>query len=153
MKNLFIIGLTAVLAAVVSFTVACHGNGKENEDGLRVTQTGNGEEEMNQIKQDYFNQLVKPINVDALFEDLEIEKEYGLFEGYIVVRFNSVFNYPALYIPIEINGVEVNWEFANRIIAWKDGQVFTLISAQENNILSQKSLREIALIDNLLYRR
>jgi len=45
MKNLFIIGLTAILAAVVSFTVACQSNGKENEDGSRVTQTGNGEEE------------------------------------------------------------------------------------------------------------
>jgi len=101
-----------------------------------------------QIKQDYFNQLIQPLDPSVQFEALEIEHEYGVFDGYIVVRFNSVIVYPAMIIPIEIGGVVLDWVLANRIIAWKDGQVFTLISAQENNILTQESLRAIALIHN-----
>ena len=104
-----------------------------------------------QIKQDYFNQLIKPHDASVQFESLEIEKEYGEFEGYIVVRFYPVIIRPARFTPIEIGGVITDWAFADRIIAWKEGQVFTLVIAQENNLLSQESLREIVLMGHIFY--
>ena len=104
------------------------------------------ENDINRIKQDYFNQLIKPLDASVPFESLEIEKEYGVFDGYIVIRFYPVLMYPAVFIPVEIGGVVIDLRIAERIIAWKDGQAFTLISAQENNILSPESLREIALV-------
>jgi len=45
MKKSLILGLTILLLTGL-FTVACQSNGKENEDGSRVTQTGNGDEEV-----------------------------------------------------------------------------------------------------------
>jgi len=45
MKKSLILWLTIMLLTGL-FTVACQSNGKENEDGSRVTQTGNGDEEV-----------------------------------------------------------------------------------------------------------
>jgi hypothetical protein len=103
------------------------------------------------ITRDYYNQMIKPNYPDISLEKLKIEKEYGVFEGHVVVRFNPVLLVGGLIVPIDIGGVVIDWAFAYRIIAWKDGHVFTLITAQENNLLSQASLREIALIDNTLF--
>ncbi|MDR2586477.1 MAG: hypothetical protein LBC84_09755 [Prevotellaceae bacterium] len=105
----------------------------------------------NRIIQDYFNQMVNPPIADVSLEELEIEKEYGVFDKHVVVRFNPVLARlrPAVEIPIEIAGVMTEWSFADRIVAWKDGRVFTLITAQENNILSQASLQKILLMNHI----
>jgi hypothetical protein len=100
------------------------------------------------IIQDYFNQVIKPISVYASLEDFEIRKEYGVFDEHIVVGFNRYFVSPGMQA-VEIGGVVICLELASfMIVVWKGGQVHTLISAQENNILSQASLREIALMDH-----
>ena len=147
--------LCAVFVSIIGMLVffgcgAGNGNGGNDPNAARK---GSGEEKdiMNRVKQDYFNQLIKPLDANVPFEALEIEKEHGVFDGYIVIRFNTVIAYPSSFTPIEIGGVVLDWDFANRIIAWKDGQVFTLISAQEDNILSQENLREIALEHELIF--
>jgi len=99
------------------------------------------------ITQDYFDQLIEPKEAYVYLEELRIEKEYGVFEGHIVVRFNPFFSFPdGEGMPIDIGGVAVPYGRARVTIAWKACQVFTLITAQEKNLLSQKSLREIAII-------
>jgi hypothetical protein len=133
-------------------TMGCDTVGS-SENALRIDEDGPGQLESldaelrSRITQDYFNQVITP-NYGATLEDLEVKKKYGVFDGHVVVGFNRVFVTPGMRF-VEIGGVEICWELASfTIIAWKDGQVYTLISAQENNILSQASLREIALADH-----
>jgi hypothetical protein len=139
--------LLCTLAVVLAFTVpSCDGGvspvNKSEDSSFKLDA-----ELRNRIIQDYFNQVVKPISIYASLEDFEIKKEYGVFDGHVVVGFNRYFVTPGMR-EVEIGGVMFCVEIASfMIVVWKDGWVHTLISAQENNILSQASLREIALTD------
>jgi hypothetical protein len=98
------------------------------------------------ITRDFYNQVIKPNYPEYGLRRLKIEKEYGVFDGYVVVRFNFAGHFPTVMLPIDIGGVMIDISLTKRIIAWKNGQMFSLFSAQENNILSQASLQEIALM-------
>ncbi|MCL2756298.1 MAG: hypothetical protein FWE45_04590 [Firmicutes bacterium] len=136
--RLIVLALMLVVTTIV--LVACgSGNGNGLDSELR-----------NRITQDYFYQLIKPIDDSVNINDLKIEREYGVFEEHIVVKFNSVISFPGGIVPIYIGGVTIDWAFANRIVVWRDGSVFTLVYAEENNLLSQPNLKAIASIDNTL---
>ena len=101
------------------------------------------------IRQDYFNQFVMPYDNSIELSLIQIERVYGTFSEFIVVRFYPVFGVPGVIRPIEIGGVWFDYNFASRIIAWKDGQMYTIIDAFENSSLSKTDIQNIASIDNL----
>lgn len=138
MKKLKVIALLSLVVITSIMMVGC----KNNDKLSSATET--------QIRQDYLDQLIKPIDATITFDDVVIEKEYGKYDGYIVVRFVNVISYPGGIVPIEIGGIQIDYNFASRIVVWKDGDICTIISAQESNILTQASLQAIARIDNTL---
>ncbi|MCL2410602.1 MAG: hypothetical protein FWC97_03060 [Treponema sp.] len=134
-------GATATLTALLCAMIFIGCGGVKMGNGEMLTASA-----MEQLKRDYLEQIIKPLDLSISLENLEIERVYGVFDEHVVVRFNTVIGFPSVVTPIEIGGVMIDWNFAFRIIAWKDSQVFTLISAQEKNILSQENLREIVLL-------
>ena len=139
MKRVKLIAILALVILSSTMLVACGGNG----DKICLIS-----ELRTQIKQDYFNQFVVPFDNSIALSDIEIEKEYGTFSGFVVVRFNPVLGVPGLIVPIKIAGVEFDYSFASRIIAWKDGQMYTIIVAHENGSLLNSDIQNIAKIDN-----
>jgi len=95
-----------------------------------------------ELRRDYFNQFVKPIDNDAKLEDVQILKYCGNFDGVVVVRFDR----PAYGVitTIQVGGVDFIFNNSNVAIVWHDGNFFELQEAYENGLLSIANLTYVA---------
>ncbi|MCL2771597.1 MAG: hypothetical protein FWD89_04785, partial [Firmicutes bacterium] len=77
------------------------------------------------------------------FDFFPILYNYGKFNGFIVFRTIGVGGLDSWF---EIGGSWFNSFEAQRIIAWRDSEVFLIVEAFENGILTEVDLKEIAYI-------
>ena len=105
---------------------------------------------LNEIKKDYFTQVIAPTG-PIEFCAISIEKVLGMFDGFIVIRFSQHLSFPSTW-NIVIGGIEFDGCVATRTVAWKNGRLYSIIAAYDNNILTQKSVYEISKIYNLPYQ-
>ena len=124
-----------VILSALLLTMIFIGCGEENKMTLPI-------ELQIRIRQDYFNQFVIPTGPWE-FDEVVIEKVYGKFEGFIVVRFSQTVGWPGPW-EMEIGGVMFDGCLAWRTIAWKDGQILRIADAFENGILSKTDIQNIA---------
>ena len=97
-----------------------------------------------QIRQDYFNQVVRPVDDSVNFRQVRIEKHFGVFNGFHVVMFEVIFVMPGMCVFVEIGDVEICAHELNRIFVWKPGYLMSLELAFENGSLSNADIQIIA---------
>jgi len=146
-------------AALFCLIILCNCGGENNN---RISESPNelpvaSEVEFNdtqtgmQIRQDYLNYLV---GIDdmwnlASIDDIWIDENYGVYNGYVVVLIANSRNYAAVMTHAIIDGILFNYSNpAQTIIAWENGRIYTLQEVCDLDILEREDLMAIADLRN-----
>jgi hypothetical protein len=114
------------------------------------------------IRQDYFDMIEQSLKMSIdnfSIESLWIEKEFGIFNGFTVVRFNRLLDHfpgggypgtgtPGTPMPSRLAGVCFNYFAAWGIVLWRDEEITNIYGAFNRNILSEADVQKIASMDN-----
>lgn len=100
--------------------------------------SGCGNELEMRIKEDYLPIMQSEGHPDATLEDVKILKNYGNYNGAVVVRMNR--GAYEVITKIQINEVELVFCNSNTALVWYDGEFFELESAYNEGILSKDNL-------------
>ena len=109
------------------------------------------DEQLKQIKSDYLNMKKERLNYpDTVSIDNVYIVEYcGSYDGCIVMMISDS---TAMYIQevrfTIVGGVGIRYNDGNEILAWKDGELYTLEQAYANKILTMANIKKIRDIHN-----
>ena len=122
LKKIFIIGVILIMG--LGLFSAC----------------GNKQEE--RIRNDYLLYLRAQGETEATLDDVKILKNYGNYNGAVVVRMErGAFE---VITTIQVGGVDFTFSNTNTAIVWHDGQFSELEEAYDNGLLTKDNLIAIA---------
>ena len=104
--------------------------------------TGCGGKQEEKIRNDYLLCLHAQGETEAILDDVKILKNYGNYNGAVVVRMEK--GAFAVITTIQVGGVDFIFSDSNIAIVWHDGQFFKLEEAYNNGLLTKNNLNAIA---------
>jgi len=94
------------------------------------------------IRQDFFEQVVNDEFIS--FEYVQIKRNFGTFNNYIVVEFHPVLPLGGVVLPVDIGGITFGCvNTVSHIVAWNDGNIHNIIDAFDKDILSVSDVQKI----------
>lgn len=100
--------------------------------------SGCGNELEMKIKKDYLPIMQSEGQTEATLDDVKILKNYGNYNGAVVVIMNR--GSYAVITKIQIDGVELVFNNSNTALVWHDGDFYELESAYNEGIISKDNL-------------
>ena len=107
-------------------------------------------EQLLQVKQSYLDMKMEAGYPKYMTtEDVCVEEYCGTYNGCIVMMFtdNEAIYAQAIRV-VNVAGVRIQYNDANEIFAWNDGEMYTLEQAYVAGILSKSDIRNIRDIHN-----
>ena len=96
------------------------------------------------IKEDY----IEFFNItDKTADDVVLDYYAGNYEGYEIVMLDVEWHDPEEWIEV-IGKMQINYKDSNRLLAWKDGEFFSLTDAYNTEKLSAESISDIGEVFN-----
>ena len=146
-KPLFCTVLLFLLAALMLTSCA-----SKDDYTIETDEAGNpSESQLAQIAEDFFNYFYADApNPPEKNDHISVDRCYGIYDGSVPVMFSLIS--VSISEDVEIGGSKFHYSSGNRIYVWKNGDIFTLQEAYDQDLLTKEHLQTIAEIHNNWYQ-